>query len=311
MHTVPGLLAVAIVTAFVAWDGAASAQEPEGVDAAALRKKAKRYEREKIAPLAYRAYAQLSRLDPKDREAALSAARCAFEMRAYARARKHLDHARSLGDSAAADALARRIDAGAKRDARWESLVEKDLFPRLMRILERDPRDREGFRGVFTRDGATKTPFQTRHVELKRAGSSVFLFVRTDSKDAAKKLCDHLQEAIEAAAKGWTADRAARARSLNPGLRFGDAARRRDPLSRPDADTFLDVEWTFPVKDKPKKADFATNVADLTSMICSLTFAQREIRSEEEDDQALRGFSGRLYTIAFCFDAGALEPAAK
>jgi len=286
-------------------------QDAEKLDPATLRKKAKQFEREGFAPPAYRAYAQLSKLDPNDWASAFSAARCACEMRAYARAKESLEHAQSLRETTATRSLARRIEAGLARDARWEALVEKELFPLLMELLENGTRDRKKVAEVFRKDQTGQSRFRSRHVELKRAGSIVALYVRTSSKEQAKRLCDHLREGIESAAKGWTADRAKGARGLFPDLEFGDAVRRADPLSVPDADTLLDIEWAFPVRNKPKKADFTTNVADLTSTICSLAFAQREVGPESRDDQALRGFSGRLYTVGFNFDGRALGPAAR
>jgi tetratricopeptide (TPR) repeat protein len=278
-------------------------------DPAALRTKAKRYEREKFPSLAYRAYEKLARHDPKDRAAALSAARCAYEMRAYARARKHLEHASALKDSAAARALARKIEAGLERDARWEPLVRKELLPALLAILESGGKDAGKVRAVFDEDDHAQTRFLTRHIELKNAGGTIFAFVRTDSRDVAKRLTDHCLSVLEKAAKGWTAERAGPSITNLKGITFGNAVRRTPPLADPDPDIFLNVEWAFPVTKGLKDDPFTTNVARTTSVVCNLTFGRRKVRAD--DDARLRGFDDHVYTVVVVFDASALKPASR
>ena len=278
----------------------ARAEEPKAVDPKALKKKARQYEREGFYPLAYRAYDRLLGLKPGDRSAALSAARCAYEMRAYRSAKEHVKVVLAEGKKGTAVTLARKIDAGLERDARWKELLFDDILPRVLDLHENNLADRRKVAEVFTKDGKAQVRFRSRHLKVFRTRSTIFVFVRTDSKKEAVDVSKKCLAILDEAALKWTVDRARKAPNLYRDATFGDAVRRRDPLGTSSA--LVDVQWAFPAKTGPP-------LADLAGEICTLKYGSRAIKAD--DDASLRGFSGRLYSINMSFDCEALRPAGK
>lgn len=285
---------------------AATAYAQEKPDAATLRKKAEGYEKEGFYPLAYRAYAKLSLRNPEDRAVALSAARNACEMRAFALAKKHVGHALALRESPDAKALAREIDAALANDEHWQELVHEEIVPRLLDLLESAMGDERRVAEVFAKDGRAQPRFLSSHVELHRLRTSMWLTIQTDSREAAEEACKRCIATLDEAAKGWTAERNREAKAY-PNVKFGNAIRRNDPLARPDPDTFEDLEWAFPVKDASAAEDWEGRFASALCQVSTLAFGRREIKVD--DDAALRGFSGQLYTVIVTFDGDALTAA--